>query len=377
MTSALIVDQINTTAGIPYSSAAPQSIAACGDSVIAGSVPGGSVYRQSARRIGLFYKTVGVFAVAGNRTDQISSQIPIASAAGANICVINGGINDIVQSVAEATLRTNLIANWSGCRLAGIEPIDVGLPPTNTSGNVARYVSNEVWRSLYCYKYNIRHVDLWTPLATSTGAFRAGLNADAIHLNSAGALAAEPALSGLVGSRTSRSYPLLAMTDTGSHAGTFVNNAISFSGGATPTGWFTSGTGGTLSVQTADANDLGAWLRCTCVAAVSAGFTPTAVTLASLGWSIGDKIAVGFKIRWADTAQALAVSCYLGGVSGVAPYQPLFAETGGAAGDAIYSYTEVTFTGGTVINLMWFASGTGYFEINRPTVVNLTQLGLA
>jgi hypothetical protein len=342
---------------------------------MSGAVQGGSPYEQARVTASQPFYSTGLFAVSGKRTDEIASQIPSAYTAGATMVAIDGGVNDIVQSVAEATLRTNLIANWATIRSYGMEPIDIGLPPTNTAGNVPRYIANEVWRKLYCLKNRIRHADIYSVLAQATGAYKTGYFTDAIHYNSVGAIAAAAPLLSAIQTNVNRDKPLLAMTDTASDAGTWISNAVSFAGGATPTGWFSTGTGGTLSVNTADANDLGSWFRCTCAAAAAGGMTATAVTLASLGWAIGDKLAVGFRVRWTDASQALAISSYVTGVT--VDVQPMFSETGGATGSSQYVYKECTITAGTVINFSVFATGTGFFEINRPIVVNLTKLGLA
>ena len=102
------------------------------------------------------------------------------------------------------------------------------------------------------------------------------------------------------------------------------------------------------------------------------GFTPTAVTLASLGWTIGDRLAIGFRMRTSDATAALSVSCYVTGIT-VSGSQPLFNDSF----DELTQYSELVIGGGTVINIQWFATGTGWFEVNRPIVVNLTKLGLA
>lgn len=353
------------------------AVAGCGDSLIVGAVAGASPYYKATTRGGIKFRNTGNFAVSGTRTDQMLTQVASASAAGARVVVIDGGVNDIVQSVAEATLRTNWLANMTAILAAGMRPIDVGLPPTNTAGNVPRYCQHEIWRKLYCYKYDIQHADIYTPMATAAGAYRPGYSFDAVHYNSVGAFYGEPVITAHITTPITLSAPLLMMTDTAADSSTFLANAVSFAGGgATPASWNATGSGGTYSVTTADAGDLGAWLRCTMTAGSAVGFQPNAVTLASLGWSIGDKLAIGFRIRWGDTAGALAVSCYLTGI-GITGNQPMFQDLGGPTGDSMTIYTECVISSGVNIGINWFASGTGWFEVNRPIVVNLTKLGLA
>lgn len=353
------------------------AVAGCGDSLIAGAVAGGSPYNKATTRGGIKFRNTGNFSVGGTRTDQMLTQVALASAAGARVVVIDGGINDIVQGVSESTLQVNWIANITAILAAGMRPIDVGLPPTNTAGNVPRYCQHEIWRKLYCYKYDIQHADVYTPLATAAGAYRSGYNTDAVHYNSVGAYYAEPIITAHITTPITSSAPLLAMTDTAADSAAFPGNAVSFSGTIGSNGWFgPTGAGGAMSVTAADTGDLGAWMRCTCTAAVSAGFTPAAVSIASLGWAIGDKIAIGFRIRWGDTSGALAVSAYFTGI-GITGDQPLFQDLGGPTGDAMTVYKEVAIASGVNIGVSFFASGTGWFEVNRPIIVNLTKLGLA
>lgn len=349
-------------------------IAGAGDSIIIG--PGatgqcGSLYWQALRRGGKtpFY-SVGNFAVSGMRTDQIAAQIAQAAAAGADMLVINGGTNDVLASFTEAQVRANLIANWDEARRRGMEPIDVGMLPTNNAGTVYRHANNEIWRKLYCAKHGIRSVDAWSVLSNEDGGFASGMNADSYHPSSVGAIAASAQLEQALQNNYYNAAPLLALTDL-PDAGGFLSNAISFS-----PGYATTGTGGTVSTEPADANDLGSWRRCTVAAGTNAGFAVSGPTLASLGWAIGDRLAFGFRIRWSDTAQALSVSAKFTGVT-ISGDQPLTNETGGASGNAMYVYSEAVITAGTSVGVSWTATGTGYFEVNRPIVVNLTKLGLA
>jgi hypothetical protein len=352
-------------------------VAAAGDSVMAGAVQGGSPYLQAL--FGGTFSNVGNFAVAGTRTDQIASQIPSARAANAGVLVMNGGVNDIVQSVAEATLRANVIANINAAQSSGMRVIDVGLPPTNTAGNVPRYVQHEIWRRLYCYKSDILHADIWPLLATSAGAYTSGLNTDAVHPNSVGGIAAKTPILNLIQNPNVRTPHLLAMTDTAADHSSFVANAVSMTdtnADGLANSFFGTGTGGTYAITAAAGSEVGNWQKCSMTGGTNVGVTGTAVTLASLGWSVGDKLAYGVNLRWVDSSQALAVTSRLTGVTFSDSY-PTFQIKGGTSGNSIYAYSEVTITGGTAVNFEVIGTGTGYFEINRPMVVNLTLLGLA
>lgn len=355
------------------------TVCAIGDSITAGSANGNSYYSKLLSRAGQF-QNKGSFAVAGTRSDEIlATQVPQAIASGAQFCFTQFGTNDVAQSVAESTLRANAITIWARLRAAGIEPIDVSLLPHNTAANAVRHAAHNVWRKLYCLKNGITHIDVWPLLATSAGAFASGMNVDATHPSTSAAIA----MANKVAARMASPWlvdPLLALTDTGSDTATFINNAVSFTDSnadGVPNSWFSSGTGGTYTIQAADSGDFGSWARCAMSAGTNVGMSATAVTLASLGWAIGDTIAVGMRYRWSDSSQALTNNVYYTGATMSGSAQPLFQEKGGASGDSLYVYVETTIASGTNINLQPFASGTGYFEINRPIVVNLTSLGLA
>jgi hypothetical protein len=355
------------------------TIGAEGDSLVAGAAASASPMSQLVLRKSIGAATVGNKAVGGSQTSVIAGRLAALIALNPGAALLGGGVNDIISGVASETLKTRVIANIQTLLAAGIDVIDLGLPPTNTTANVPAYVKHEIWRRLWCAKNGVKHLDAWAKLATSTGGYAAGLNLDAEHYNTAGASLLVDDLDALWRSTVAPAVPLLAMTDTASDAATFVGNAISFTdtdANGIPNSWFAYGSGGTYSIQNADAGGFGKWARCAMAGGSSVGLNPTSVTLASLGWAIGDKLAVGMRIRTSDVSQALSVSAYLTGIT-TSSSQPLFNYKGGETGSDITVYGEVVITGGTTVNLQIFGSGTGYFEINRPVVVNLTSMGLA
>jgi lysophospholipase L1-like esterase len=350
-------------------------VAGVGDSITAATANGNSHYYKLLFKSGGRFVDCGNFGVAGERSDQIYARLAAVVASGAKTVITQFGVNDISQSVAEATLRTNAIAIWAYLRGKGVQVIDLSLPPTNTAGNVPRYVQHNIWRKLYCRFNGIVHIDVWPLMAQATGAFATGYFADAVHPNTVAQNAVADAIYAVMNGAEQAS-PLLAYTDTAADASGFVSNAISFAGGPPATGWFASGTGGTYTVQPPDANDFGSWQRCAITAGTNVGFTPTAVSLASLGWTAGDRLFVGCKYRWVDASQSMTNNTYFTGIATVGSLQPMFGEKGGATGDSYTLQQIVTIASGTNVNLNFFASGTGYFEVNRPICVNLTKLGL-
>lgn len=358
-----------------------------GDSWIAGVSNGASIFENAYQNYFPFLR-VGNLAVAGTRSDQITTQIPTACATSATFALIDQGINDVAQSISEQTLENNEIINWNMLGGCGIQPIDMGMPPTNTAGNVPGYLLNEMWRSIYDYKHNIPKLDVYSALATNTGAFQSGLSQDAIHYNTVGSQIVSGIFASKVTSTSPFQPPVLAKTDTGSQfSSPFINSAVSFGGaGSTslPSGWTQAGTAcASLIVTAAASTDIAApgngqsfgnWMRCTISGAVSlSGFQPTAVSIASLGWSVGDTLAYGFCLRWSDSSQGLTITVSSSTQSGVSP---IFQQKGGATGGNLCSYTQYVIPGGTVnMALQFQAIGTGYFEIKLPAVVNLTKLG--
>lgn len=358
-----------------------------GDSWIAGVSNGASIYSKAVNR-GLSFRDRGSFAVAGTRSDQITAQIPAGVASGASFALIDQGINDCAQSVSEQTLENNEIINWNLLIAGGVLPIDMGMPPTNTAGNVTCYLQNEIWRSLWTYKHQIPKLDVYSPLATSTGSFQSGLNQDAVHYNTVGAdIVAGVFTSNLQGVNPYKP-PILALTDTGSQFySPFINNAVSWGSvgnTALPSGW-TGATNncGSLLVVAGSPTDIdspgsgqsfGNWMRCTISGAASlTGFQPTAVTLASLGWTVGDTLGYGFCIRWTDVSQGLTITVISSTQSGVAP---IFQEKGGVNGENKCVYAQYVIPAGTTVMALAFqAIGTGYFEVSRPIVVDLTKVG--
>jgi lysophospholipase L1-like esterase len=354
--------------------------AAIGDSITAGTANGNSYYAifllsnsGNYFDVGNYFDT-GLFGVPGERSDQILARVNAVIATNPKTVFTQFGINDIVQGIPEATLQSNAKAIWAAFTNAGIQVIDIGLPPTNTAANVPRYVQHNLWRSLYCLYNGIRHLDVWDILATNAGGFSSGKNADAIHPNSYGAYLMANALTSFINSNKYCS-PVLAYTDTASDMGSYFGNSVTWANTAgTPTGWFANGTGGVLSVVAPDTGGFGSWARCTVTAGTDAGLITTAQTLASLGWAINDRIFMGCRIRWVDAAQALTQTITYTSITPSG--QPLYQVKGGNTGADFFIQADNKINAGTFIGNNFTASGTGYFELNRPIVVNLTKMGI-
>lgn len=356
-----------------------------GDSLPNGGYAGSSFADRIAFRSAGRYRTNlngDKFSVAGKRTDEIASQLPGAIATGRPTCVYAGGTNDIEQGVSAATLRANLISAWSTLRTSGVEPLDVGMFPRNSSAALATArADHEIWRQYYCGKNGVQHVTPWTALANPDGTYKSGYNVDTIHPSAQGADAvADLCIAQL--DRPWQRLPILELIDRSAGVGVILANAVSFGGvaSALPANYFTSGSSGTptYSVTAADANDFGGWLRTTFAGAAGAdtGWQGTARYLADLGMAVGDRILLAMRLRWSAGVKptvTLTGATFTGSAN-----SPIYQEQDGGSGESYYVAYETTISGGTNLGLKVVAqsSGSGYFEVNRPLIYNLTANGL-
>ena len=371
---------------------------AVGDSVTAAGYQGSGFFdRLDRTSLGVQRYVGGNFAASGKRSDEIlATQIPQAIAVSATAvsgglthCLTQFGTNDISQGIAESVVRANAIAIWAALRAAGIEPIDIGLQPVASATNAAKAAGHNAWRRNYCKQHGIQHIDIWTSLASSAGlgAYASGLGFDTIHPNSV----AHRIIAGLIQAACEKPYAVprfLAAVDDRTFASmpnttNLISNGVSFSdtnADGLPDAFNPAGSGGTYSVQAVDSGGFGKWARCAMTAGSAVGIGGTAQTLAAMGWSVGDKLRAAYRIRWTDVSQALQVSTKFTGITPASGWDTnmLYNDVAGtASGDDMYIEHDCVIGGGTVVGYQWSATGTGYFEINRPIVMNLTQLGLS
>lgn len=357
-----------------------------GDSLVAGGYAGSDSTTRAARN-SRRYRIGANYAVGGKRTDQIlAEQIPTLTTNPAPITVVNGMTNDLLQGyptagTAETVGRANMIAIWNALIAAGSLPIDLGNFPNNTSSLAIQLANDELWKLLYCARNGIPHVHVWPSLATSAGGYASGYNFDATHPNSTGADIAAARIIEVL-DNPGRVAPFLELIDRAAASDVVTPNAVSFggAGAALPSGYFAAGSGGAYSVVAADTGDFGNWIRTTLSGAGSnVGFTGTSRALSSLGWAVGDRIAVACRVRWsATTATGCKPTISLTGVTVTTTNQPTFFQEQGTTGDMVLYY-EATITAGTTINFQAVTTATEActFDIQRPIIYNLTKNGLA
>lgn len=378
--SAAIVATARQIRNLPGSLLLTSAMELCGigdsHSAYGGSANGNSLYQRTITRSRGQFRSRGNFAVGGKRMDQmLTEQVPQAIASGARYALVQAGTNDIAQGADQATCRTRFIALMAGLIAGGIEPIVVSLFPKN-AGTPGDHVKFNIWMQLYCRRENILYVNVFPLLSSVTGAYVAANLADTLHLKTPATDIVADAIIAAI--RNPIVPPLLAQSDTATDNYNAFDNAMSFGGVSSAIGtlWNSYGSGGAYSVVAPGAGEQGNWLRCTISGGTGVGFVATAKTMAAVGWTIGDRIAIAANVRWVDTAQALTLTCNMTAPSFDNGYL-IQSEKGGDTGESGYWYEERTITSGTLENINFRADGTGYFEINRPIAVSLTALGVA
>lgn len=332
------------------------------------------------------------YAVGGKTTaDMISEQLPSALASPVANVLMGGATNDLGPPVSEATIRANILTMWTQLTAAGKRVFDHGPLPNNGAGSVraTRHADHELWRQMAARRLGIPHANLFILGAQADGKFISGYN----QYVSAGTLD-DTHPSGTFEEIMANAYvammdnpnqlaPLLELIDRAAGATVIFPNAVSFGGvaSALPSGYVTIGSGGTYSVVVDGGGAQQNWLRCTLpTSGTGVGFSGTGRSLASLGWSAGDRVAFGCRLRWSGTADASFPDR-----SGVQPTIAInntgvtttialpFNEVQSPTGGDMTVYGEATL-GNASVNVNFQASTTngGYFEITRPILYNLT-----
>jgi lysophospholipase L1-like esterase len=372
--------------GAAAGATAIQSLVTIGDSVTEGGYDGSPWPPRLIQRAGEF-RFLGNFADSGKRLDEIlTEQVPLAIASGASHCAIQGGTNDIAQGATEVQMRDRAAAIFTALRAGGVEPISVSLQPVTNVTPAVKAAAHNIWLKRYCALNRITHTDIYPLLsAGGNGGYASNYGYDTLHPSSTGQrVIADAVRGGLI--KPFALTPILSLVDDRAFASwaptAVIANSISFTdtnADGIPDNWNSAGTGGSYSVQNVDSGGYGKWFRCAVSAGTGVGFNPTAQTLASLGWDVGDKLLAAYRLRWVDSSQALTMTARFTGVSAAAGSDVnamLNEQAGTDTGDDRYIQHEFTIGSGTTIGYQWTANGTGYFEVNRPQIFNLTKLGL-
>lgn len=355
-----------------------RKIACIGDSINAGST-GGSWYEILVRKYGSEFINKGNFAVGGKTTTEIiDEQLDSALTAGANTCFVGGGTNDFAIGVTVASVAANIEYMWTTLLEAGIEPIDTSLMPISYLDQDRRQKHAELnyWRKIRCRQLGIKHVDFYEITANPDGSgdWIDEMQSDELHPSyDANYLMA--ALARDVFDNNSIS-PVLSQKDDFDHPSRPIVNGVSFTPASTPgisAGWYSTGTGGTYSIVSAASGEFGNWSRVVCVSAADAAINNAEKTFSSLGWTVGDRIAFSSKVRFSGDDLVFTI-LYTGDT--VPTDQPLYQYKAGTGTAEMTIYHESEITTGTNIGVRFYATGTGFFEISRPLLINLDVEGL-
>lgn len=150
-------------------------------------------------RYGIVAQSCSNVGVGGNTTTQIAARIAadaIALAPSAGI-MINGGVNDIIGGVSEATFLSNWTAMLDACVVAGIPPVVLLMGPWS-AGSEAQSTQRDSWNASLSSLAAGYQTAVVVSLSAALGQFRAGgpvgnlwdlvpaYSSDGLHLTSAG-----------------------------------------------------------------------------------------------------------------------------------------------------------------------------------------------
>ena len=129
--------------------------------------------------------------VSGERTDQILARVPSVVADNPNWCIVLAGANDILQSVSEATIKTNLAAIYDGLLAAGIRVVAVTILPNDSATTTAHKQAihgTNAWMRDYARSHpGMVLIDVHAALANpSTGNYATNMSSDGTHVTAFG-----------------------------------------------------------------------------------------------------------------------------------------------------------------------------------------------
>jgi lysophospholipase L1-like esterase len=368
----------------------PQKWSAEGDSITAESLGLGS-YAYRVRLTPTSSTTaLANYAVAGSQTTGVLARLSSGLlASGAKRAFLGIGVNDIENAVVEATLKANIISIWQQMLNAGIMPLDVGVHPRTlyndgTAAKTLDRVKHMYWRALAARKNGVCYRDLFSRLSQNNGQYLTEVcigGTDALHPNSKGGAIGYAAAAPMLTQDIVDPFLCLADVAPVGVPGTGLLSLVDTNVDGIADPYFASGAGATYSITNAGTNDgdKGKWQRTTLTGQTNVGIQGLTGTMAALGWNIGDKIAIAYNVRGkADSGQSLIVALNTGSW-GLAPVSGsrMNISLSSELEESFYFYEENTITSGSTATLYFRGTGSGYFEINRPVIINLTQIGLA
>ena len=320
--------------------------------------------------------------IGGERTDQIYARVAEATTSGAHLVLLNMGTNDARLGYTLAHTQQYYKATVEAIVAAGLDIIITGVPPIDDPSSVKDAMDKiNQWLQWYAAEMRIPFVDVCAALAEpTTRSFAAIYRADGVHLNAPASVVAGQAVADVI----AQHYAPIA--GWGCMSNVDATNIFGNAWGLTdatadgiPDGWYTLGTptGGTA---THTREDVTGWLgKAICIeqaANTNARQIYRDVSINTGAFAVGDLIRASISAKSTGTGELMARVLFVGSSTGRAEVR-LFSIK--APIGQITSVVEFRVPAGTT-NLqfyMYAGPGTGKYFFNRPTVTNLTRLGIA
>jgi len=283
-----------------------------------------------------------VFATLGYTTAQIASNwLPQCLAAKPDWCVVEGGINDLLQTIPPATTIANLEAIYQSLLVAGIFVIAVpirstttpsgGIPPLSATQKAQQGYINNAIKAFCAANSGITYFDVnpsfidWATgdaLAANVSVDQSnGHILDGIHDSPQGAYlfgaGLATVINGLVPARDDR-FTLLADTydPTNNPTGNLLSNGLmagiggtvlSGGTGTVPTGWFGDPQGLTVAFgNPAYSGYTNLTKTSMAISGTAASQFPALFSPAS-GWSVGDTVIAEVEADWNITSNIASI----------------------------------------------------------------------
>jgi lysophospholipase L1-like esterase len=155
----------------------------------------------------------GVSGTTGFTSAQLlATHVPIALAVAPQLCLVQIGVNDAQNAVPIATTIANLTAIYTQLQAAGIRPVLTTVTPISAASSTIRTAITRInaWILRYAQASGLPLVDFHGAVSdTTNGDWTAGLNADTLHQNAAGAKVMGQAIATALAPSTSIVKPVL------------------------------------------------------------------------------------------------------------------------------------------------------------------------
>ena len=352
-----------------------------GDSIAAGADDqtnkawGSSWFTRLCAASGQRMQFVRNAGVAGNTSTQMLARIATDVVAYApRWCVLAAVTpNDVSNSIALATRKSNITSMVDGLKSAGIGVVLVTSPPNDTTATRDSLLAMNAWLAGYAEANGVPLWDIYTPLVdTSDSTYASSYTADGIHPNATGQEAIVAALLPRVAETFPRPASFL-LAPGKADASNLITNGC-FVGDANADGvadnWTKVGSGITAQSLIAMTSDegVGNWQSVTCNGTL--GYVEQTI---SSGWSVGD--VVEYTGRW-ETDMASGATVQLRFTNGTPAFETYACATAATAG-RVWCIRETVPTGTTAIVVRLVVNtSAGDLRIGQVTLRNLTALGV-